>query len=250
MYVDCYSLVINNTHGENLINNTTSEVEASINFAATIAKISNIVLTNTSTMQNCVWIFSLNLPYIEIGSIFRTKLSGSTSHLEYIIYASRSADISINSTENLTPDDIYGAKGGQRLTFPSITFGNNVYHLASVTSGGGVLIIDPRNVSYIIMARVDFDGILGFTSHILCVKSRDNIIWTIKTITVNTEETTPSSTHPVTFITSGIIFTSHISGSTQTFDVMKKFIGEIPTFSSWQHKSPPNKMGRFFMQFC
>lgn len=65
-------------------------------------------------------------------------------------------------------------------------------------------------------------GDLGFFSRILAVKSRDGVTWTLKSETVNTEETMPSSIYPVTYTMSGnyIIFNNP---SVQVFDIQARF---------------------------
>lgn len=138
---------------------------------------------------------------------------------------SRNNDISVNNIGNLKFDDIFGAKTRQTLVIPGTPLPHNVSSKVTISSGGVAAILPPSNSSYELFLRGDgAGGTLGFTSRVLCVKAYNNNTWSIKSETVNTEESMPSGTYPVTYTilpgSNNLVFNTP---SAQTFDIQVKF---------------------------
>lgn len=199
-------------HTENIVNTTAASNDGPFRIIGDIVVLDNFIMLDTDVWEPSCWISVYRGGVgskVNIGQWYQKKKGNQ--HQEWVLDLNKDQYSDVNLLGNVTPDQVFGMRTrGNMLSASASNY--NVYHIEkSIQSGTAFITLPDTRSAYEISFRGDCvsDTGIAFYGTVKAVRSYSQGPYSVKYDVVNTENTFPSSTYPVSITAVGnqLVFT-------------------------------------------
>lgn len=199
-------------HTENIVNTTAATNDGPFRIIGDIVVLDNFIMLNTDVWEPSCWISVYRGGVgskVNIGQWYQKKKGNQ--HREWVLDLNKDQYSDVNLLGNVKPDQVFGMRTrGSMLSASASNY--NVYHIEkSIKSGTAFITLPDTRSAYEISFRGDCvsDTGIAFYGAVKVVRSHNQGPYSVKYDVVNTENTFPSSTYPVSITAVGnqLVFT-------------------------------------------